>query len=68
MLIELVEICNVCGGDGKNPNRLLKNEDIKCYACNGSGKITSLVEVISCKVVNKKKKIENKELFKYKIV
>jgi len=66
MLIELVTVCKVCGGNGKNPNRLMKNEEVICNSCKGTGKVISRIDVLDYKIINMR--INNNELFKYKIV
>lgn len=56
MIIEITKTCSVCGGSGLNPNRLLKDEKVKCNACKGSGKITKRQEILSFKIIENKPK------------
>ena len=56
MKIKITEVCSVCGGDGLSPNRIMKDDNIKCHACKGTGRIEKIIDILAFKVMENKPK------------
>ena len=64
MKIKIIEICPVCGGDGISPFHSEK-ERIKCTACNGTGRLTKVIDILAFEILENKPKQVSVE-FDYK--